>query len=192
MGHVFDSSAFAKLDNPRRRELLPPESILEGLGVTAGSRLADFGCGTGYLALPAATVVGTEGHVFAMDLQERMLVEARRRSEAAGLCNIAWILNPEGHIPLPGAFVDRLAMVAVFHEIRQREEVLAEACRVLQPRGRIGIVDWTPGFTEMGPQEDHRVPAETAAGLLEAAGFSHISIGAVSAGFYIVTGEKPA
>lgn len=190
MGHVFDPKQMAKLDNPRRKELMPPEKILEILGVRTGSWVADVGCGIGYLAIPAAQRVGTMGHVFALDLQEQMLVEGCRRSEAEKLANIAWILNPEDTVPLPAESLDVALMAVVFHEVKQAAKLLKEIRRILVLGGKVGIVEWTPGFTQMGPPDDQRLSPSEVANSLKLAGFNRVRHEDLSPAFYMALGEK--
>ncbi|WP_170291789.1 class I SAM-dependent methyltransferase [Heliobacterium mobile] len=190
MTHLFDSRQFAKLDNPRRRELLPVDKILDLLRVEKGSYLADLGCGIGYVSIPAAEKVGPEGHLFALDLQEQMIIEGRRRSQTAGLRNIAWILNPEDSLPLPASSVDAVIMVAVFHELENRSGYVEEAHRILRAGGRLGIVDWKPGFMEIGPPQDHRVAPVEVEALLAQGHFRDLNTTDISEGYYMTVGQK--
>ncbi|MBC9783665.1 methyltransferase domain-containing protein [Heliobacterium chlorum] len=190
MTHLFDSRQFAKLDNPRRQELLPVDKMLDLLQVEKGSYLADLGCGVGYVTIPAAERVGREGHLFALDLQEQMIIEGRRRSQDAGLRNIAWILNPEDSLPLPANSVDAVIMVAVFHELKNRSGYVEEAYRILRAGGRLGVVDWKPGFTEIGPPQDHRVAPVEVEALLAQRNFSDILTTDISEGYYMTVGQK--
>ena len=47
--------------------------LREWLAVEPGQAVCDLGCGNGYHTLPLAEAVGSEGRVFAVDLQPRML-----------------------------------------------------------------------------------------------------------------------
>ena len=75
MTHKFDAKNRHKLDNPKRREMLPPEKTLIRLGLKQGDIVADIGCGIGYFTIPAANIVGDSGKVFAMDISPEMLEE---------------------------------------------------------------------------------------------------------------------
>ena len=83
-GHVCPSWCSFSLANPFRRLLHHPERILAPY-VHAGAVVADIGCGPGFFTLAMARLVGADGHVIAVDLQEKMLRQVRRGAEKAGL-----------------------------------------------------------------------------------------------------------
>ena len=73
-------------DNPLRRLIHNPDRILAGL-VRPGETALDLGCGMGYFSIPLARLVGPEGKVICVDLQEQMLAGVRRRAERAGVAD---------------------------------------------------------------------------------------------------------
>lgn len=72
------------LASPIRRLKQNPERIL-GPYVKEGMTALDVGSAMGFFTLPLAKMVGNEGHVIAVDLQERMLASLRRRLDRAGM-----------------------------------------------------------------------------------------------------------
>jgi len=72
------------LSTPIRRLIHNPEKILCGL-IEQGQTVADIGCGPGFFTLPMAKLVGDEGCVIAVDLQQGMLNRVRHNAEKAGL-----------------------------------------------------------------------------------------------------------
>ncbi|GAB6157217.1 class I SAM-dependent methyltransferase [Desulfotomaculum varum] len=172
MSHVFDAGKMAKLDNPRRKELIPPEKVLQLLQVREGEMILDVGCGIGYLTLPAARKVGPGGFVYGLDIQEAMLVEALARSRQLALKNIAWVLTAPDYFSLPNASVDCVTMVMVAHEVPNLAAMLKECRRVMRPGARIGIVEWNNTFTEMGPPLEERLNADDLLSTMQLQGFS--------------------
>jgi ubiquinone/menaquinone biosynthesis C-methylase UbiE len=71
-------------DNPLRKLYQDPYKILTPY-IKAGDSVIDLGCGMGYFSLPMAALVGKQGKVIAVDLQEQMLVGLRGRAEKADL-----------------------------------------------------------------------------------------------------------
>ena len=61
----------AFLDDAKRKSTLPPEEILNMLPIQKGINVLDAGAGSGFLTIPAAKQ--TDGIVFAVDMDERML-----------------------------------------------------------------------------------------------------------------------
>ena len=72
------------IDNRFRRLVHRPEEILAPY-VKAGQTTVDFGCGMGMFAIALAHLVGEEGCVIAVDVQQKMLNVLRKRAAAAGV-----------------------------------------------------------------------------------------------------------
>ena len=73
-------------DNPLRRLLHNPRTIF-GPYVSVGMTVLDIGCGRGFNSIGLARIVGEEGRVIAVDVQQEMLNMLQRRSERAGLAD---------------------------------------------------------------------------------------------------------
>lgn len=121
-------------DNPLRRLLQDPERIVSGL-VAPGQTAADIGCGTGYLTIALARLVGPEGRVLAVDLQERMLAGVRKRAVEAGMmerirCCTATTTEMGFHEP-----VDFVLTFWMLHEVPDQERFLRQIHTVLKPGG---------------------------------------------------------
>ena len=50
--------------------VIQPLAVLKGLGVGAHARIADFGAGHGHFTFAAAQLVGKDGLVYAVEIQE--------------------------------------------------------------------------------------------------------------------------
>jgi ubiquinone/menaquinone biosynthesis C-methylase UbiE len=66
----------------------PP--LLGTAQISAGDHVLDVGCGAGVSTRDAAQAAAA-GHVLGIDLSARLIEEARRRSQAAGLANTAFV-----------------------------------------------------------------------------------------------------
>ena len=71
------------IDNRLRRLFHKPEEI--GLYVRSGMTAMDVGCGMGLFAIAMARLVGPDGRVIAVDLQQKMLDVLRKRAAKAGV-----------------------------------------------------------------------------------------------------------
>jgi ubiquinone/menaquinone biosynthesis C-methylase UbiE len=67
-------------DNPLRKLLHNPEAILSPY-VHPADQVIDIGPGMGYFTISLARLVGPEGHVIAIDVQEKMLSALRSRAK---------------------------------------------------------------------------------------------------------------
>lgn len=81
MTHKFDVQNKCKLDNPKRREMLPIEKVLAEIGLKEDDILADIGCGIGYFSIPAAQLIGSKGKVYALDVKYEMIEDVGKRAK---------------------------------------------------------------------------------------------------------------
>ncbi|MFC1787241.1 class I SAM-dependent methyltransferase [Halobacteriota archaeon] len=153
MAHRFKGD-FSKLDNKRRREILPPENILREIGVKQGDVLIDFGCGIGYFTIPALDFVGDDGRVIAVDTSERMLDELKKR---AGVRNNLDIIKSDKIIDVKA---DYILLVNVLHEIESPKEFLSGCFEHLWENGKVVVIDWQKKEADMGPPVNHRISKE--------------------------------
>lgn len=118
--------------------------MLRDIGVRAGDRLLDFGCGTGFYVLPAAEVVGSGGVVYALDRNHDRLETLAVRAGRRGLSNVE-IVETAGSLALPfdNGVVDVVLVYDVIHSDffsdGKRQRLLRETRRVLTPDGFLSI-----------------------------------------------------
>jgi SAM-dependent methyltransferase len=67
------------------------ERMLDEAGIGRGMRVLDIGCGPGAVSLMIARRVGSDGRVFAVDRDTRMIEIAREKARQAGIGNITFI-----------------------------------------------------------------------------------------------------
>ncbi len=170
MAHKFNPINKNKLDNEWRRENLSPLETLEKLGLKATDSVADIGCGIGYFTIPAAQIIG-ENKIYALDTSPEMLAEVQRRSKELAIDNVETVKTEELDLTISGESVSFGLMVNVIHEIVDKNQFLEETSRILKPGGKLAIVDWEKGKTEMGPPIDHRIAKEDVVSMLEELGF---------------------
>ncbi len=132
------------LENPYMRAFAGSGTLLDRMGLAAGMRLVDFGCGPGRLTIPAAHRLGSGGSVVALDIQPEMLREVEERVSASGLTNVHTILSAAGHGQLERDSFDRALLVAVLGEIPQQESALREIHDALKPGGVLSVTEVFP------------------------------------------------
>lgn len=161
-----------RLEDPDRKNWLPPQEILACLGLQFGWTVADIGAGTGYFTLPIVAALGSAGRVFAVDVAPEMLARLREKLAAAGPANVDCVEAEASATTLPANSCDCVFLANVWHEFDDHAAVLAEARRILKPRGLIALLDWRPDAEPgHGPPPEHRISAESARQLLQANGF---------------------
>ncbi len=117
------------------------EQFFRRLGVTAGTRLLDVGCGAGQLALIAARV---GAQVIGCDIATNWLEKARARAAAEGL-EITFEEGDAESLPYEDAQFDAVISLVGAMFAPRPDLVAAELTRVCRPGGMIAMANWTPG-----------------------------------------------
>lgn len=139
-GHICPWWGGFFIDNPLRRILHKPERILAPY-VKPGMTAVDFGCGWGLFTLALAELVGEQGRVISVDLQDKMLGIVRRRAEKAGLSErVHTHRSPKDSIALD----ERADFILAFwsaHETPDGEHLLGEFHACLNSGGRLLVAE---------------------------------------------------
>ena len=106
------------------------------LGLRAGDRVLDAGCGTGRALPPLRTAVGRSGVVVGADLTPAMLEAAVRagRSRDGRL-----LLADVAVLPLRSESLDAVFAAGLIAHLPQPEENLRELARVVRPGGSLAL-----------------------------------------------------
>lgn len=120
------------------------EKVLREVGIRKDQIVLDFGCGSGYYAIPAAKIVGDRGNVYALDKDRNRLHEVMQRAERLKLKNIQTIeTSGELKIPLEDESVDVTLLYDVIHcyyfSATKRKELLTEIYRISKPNALISV-----------------------------------------------------
>ncbi len=123
---------FSFIHQLRRRLAL---AWVDDLGLPAGARVLEVGCGTGLFALALAR----RGlRVTAVDSAANMLTRAAANAAAAGMGDRLRLLRADaGELGLPSGGFDLVVALGVVPWVPRPREALAEWVRVLAPGGRL-------------------------------------------------------
>ena len=161
--HKFDIKHLEKLDNPERRESMPPKETLKKFGIEVNGTLLDVGCGIGYFTIAAASIL-KNGKVIGIDIMDEVLGVAKDRSN--GINNIEYRKCEEYSFPVEDKSVEYVFISNVLHEVVDKMKYLSEIKRVLKAGGYLCIIDWDKKPMEMGPPVEERVSIEEIKSLL--------------------------
>ena len=151
------------LENPVTERFVGERLLLERLRLAPGLRVLDAGCGPGRLTIPLAKAVGPGGRVVALDGQRAMLEKLQVRLDAEGLTNVRALRGGLGEGALDEGGFDRVILVMVIGEVRDRASALRELHAALGPGGILSVTE------AVGDPDYHR--SATVRREAEAAGF---------------------
>ena len=113
-----------------------------GLGsIQAGETVVDVGCGAGADACVAALLVGENGRVIGIDSTPAMVDKATRNAAASGLAQVSFQEADMTALPLPDACANVVISNGAINLAEDKDAVLGEVFRILQPGGRLHIAD---------------------------------------------------
>ncbi len=157
-----------------KEQFADPKSNVLQLGLHDGMKIGDFGAGVGHYALAASAAVGDEGKVYAIDVQEDVLIHLKDAAQRAGRKNIETIwgnFEKLGGTKLKDGVLDAVILSNVLFQIEHHQGALAEVSRVLKPDGKILVIDWAGSYNGLGPATHHVVSEHQAEELFITAGF---------------------
>jgi SAM-dependent methyltransferase len=101
-------------------------------------RVADLGCGEGYLTIEASRWAS---RVIAVDRSRAVLERARSLATRRRVRNVIWKRGELEKLPLRDASVDVALLSQALHHAADPAKALAEAARIVVPGGRVIILD---------------------------------------------------
>ena len=133
------------LDSDRRRKIQSPGAIIKRSGIKSRMKILEIGCGSGAFTTFIARVVGSNGKVYALDIQSGMLEQLKNKlskPENKDINNIVLKLASAYDLPFSDNSLDLVYMVSVFQEIPDTTKVLEEIKRVLKPGGILAVSEF--------------------------------------------------
>ena len=125
--------------NPLRKLTHNPDKIL-GPYVNEAMTVADIGCAMGFFSLPLAKMVGANGKVICVDIEENMIRSLEKRAAKAGLSDrIKTIVCSDKSLGLEDfkEKIDFALALGVEHEIQGSSKFFSELNQAMKPAGRL-------------------------------------------------------
>src|SRR5262249_50134925 len=134
--------AHAGPDTRDARQLVPGRSWAawsRALGLLLPSlKVADLGCGEGYLTIEAARWAS---RVIAVDRSAAVLQRAKALARRRHVTNVIWKKGELDRLPMRDGSVDVAMLAQALHHAHDPARAVAEAARVTVPGGRVLLLD---------------------------------------------------
>lgn len=133
------------LNNPIRRLIGRPGSVVDSLMLAGNERVLEIGPGPGYFSTELARRLPT-GRLELFDLQPQMLDKARRKLDIVDTgCRVGFHSGDAGAgLPFPDESFDVAFLAAVLGEVPDQDACIRSLERVLSPGGLLVFVEAFP------------------------------------------------
>jgi ubiquinone/menaquinone biosynthesis C-methylase UbiE len=129
-----------KLDNFYRKLIHNPKRIL-GNYIKEGMTVLDFGCGPGMFAMELAKMVGKNGKVNAVDLQQGMLDILQSKIKGTELEKRIVLHKCEKDTISVKENIDFALAFFVAHEVPDQKHFFEEVYSILNPSGKLIMIE---------------------------------------------------
>jgi SAM-dependent methyltransferase len=124
------------------------------LGLAAGQRLLDVGCGLGEAALALAPRLGGGGEIVGVDASAAMVRAARSRAGAAP-CPVRFVVGDARALREPNDSFDAVRCERTLQWLADPTAAVNEMARVVRPGGRMSLIDtdWSTFAIDVGDDD---------------------------------------
>lgn len=120
------------------------DAMMDWLAPRPGQRLLDVAGGTGDIAFRFLRRAGEGASAVVCDMTEAMLVEGRKRAEAADMAErLDWVAGDAMALPFADAGFDAYTISFGIRNVTRIGDALSEAFRVLRPGGRLMVLEFS-------------------------------------------------
>jgi ubiquinone/menaquinone biosynthesis C-methylase UbiE len=151
-----------------RAERLQIDRVMDVLKLHPGKVVADIGAGGGWFTVRAAKRVGSNGKVFAEDINTHATDSIRDRARREHFDNIEPVLGTPDNPNLPPDALDAALMLRVYHEIAHPPVLLGHLVAAMKPGALFGVIDHD------GHGDDHGISADVVRAEIERSGLHFV------------------
>jgi ubiquinone/menaquinone biosynthesis C-methylase UbiE len=134
--NIYTANAWAARDKWQKAD-----ELIAYLRITEGSQVADIGCHEGYMSLKLARMVGSNGKVFAVDVEQSKLDKLTLHAKEQHVTNIRAVKGDYDNPKLPANALDAVIILDTYHEMHDHDKILQHVKASLKTGGRLVICE---------------------------------------------------
>ncbi len=177
-------------DKNERLRTQDPLKILMDIGLKRGDVFMDIGSNDGFFTIPASKIVGKEGQVYAVDIDEEAIEKLKGYLKDMQIFNVETFISQGEDFLIDKNIADIVFLGTVLHDFSNPTKVLKNAFLMLKEGGLLIDFDWKKENTVIGPPMDIRLSEREASLMISKANFSNIEIKDISDNFYEISCTK--
>lgn len=175
---VYTENAWTERDKWQKAD-----ELIRQLNIKAGRKVADIGSHEGYMTIKLSTVVGKNGKVYAVDVNQSRLNKLKDHLASRNLNNVELIKGDFDNPKLPLRSLDAVIILDAYHEMKDHDKILSHVWESLKSGGRLVLCE--PIAEER--RKDNRADQEKKHEL----GMSFVLEDLQKAGFTIIKQQDP-
>ena len=169
IAHVMGFQGMNWLERPEREKEENTTTLLDNMNIQTGDIIADIGAGSGYHVFKMAQVA-QKGHIYAVDIQEEMLAEIRRKKKKDQVNTITTVKGGEKSVKLVENSLDKVLIVDVYHELAFPIEMMASIRKALRPNGKLFLIEYRGEDDQVPIKKLHKMTERQAVKEMKVAG----------------------
>ncbi len=146
------------------------EPILKEIGIKAGFKVLDFGCGSGIYTTLISYIVGNKGKVYALDYDANKLKELNSKIKLKNIKNVEILeTSKQVSFPIEDSHLDVILIYDVWHLLsdNERKDFLRESKRTLKKGGFVSFLATHLHDSNVNLEKIHNLMKENELILLE-------------------------
>ena len=122
-------------DNPLLPLFKNPYRSLKTAGLKQGQKVLEVGCGPGFFTIPAAKIIGEQGLIYAIDVNQRSIKRVEEKKRKLNVDNIKTILGNAADSGLQDGSIDLAFIFGLRFVAGGLSNLISEMYRILKVGG---------------------------------------------------------
>jgi len=155
IAHVMGYQGAGWLEREGREKEERTDLLIQQLQLKKSMVIADIGAGTGYLSRRLSEKVGSNGVIYAVDVQPEMMGKIKALAKKHN--NIQPVLSQVDDVKLAENSLDMAIMVDVYHELEYPFETIQSLLKALKPQAQLILVEYRAEDDKVKIKQTHKM-----------------------------------